>query len=113
MEIRQGTLEEMMAINQQIEEFNMPYGMEVLRNRLAGRNWLGLVAEDRPGLIGFKLGYELEPGVFYSWLGGVLSPDRGRGVARELLYEQERRLKRMGFTEVRVKSRNRYRGMVM
>lgn len=114
MKIRDATLEELSAVNQQIVEFVTPYPLEVLQDRLAGRFWIGLVAEDDDGaLLGFKLGYEEVPQQFYSWLGGVIPAARGKGAARALLLEQESRLRAKRYHEVRVKSRNRYRAMLL
>ena len=112
MEIRTASIEELDAVNQQVEEFAQPYPLSAFRERLTDRPWLGLVAEEAGQLLGFKVGYELEPGVFYSWLGGVLPQARGKGVARTLLHEQETWLREHNYHEVRVKSRNRFRAMV-
>lgn len=113
MKVRQASIDELVAVNAQIEEFITPYKKPVFEERLAGRQWLGLVAEADDTLLGFKLGYELEPGVFYSWLGGVLPNARGKGIARALLKEQEAWAIAQGYREIRVKSRNRYRAMLI
>ena len=114
MLIRDGTLEEIQQVNLQIEEFAVPYERPVLDERLAGRSWIGLVAENPSGdIVGFKLGYEERPGEFYSWIGGVLSEARGQGAAKLMLLEQERRLREQGYSGVRVKARNRFQAMLM
>ena len=87
--IREADIEELHSVNVQIAEFKTPYPIDVFHDRLGNRRWFGLVAEDGEELLGFKLGYELEEGVFYSWLGGVLPTARRRGAARLLLHAQE------------------------
>ncbi len=108
--IRQGSVPEIVRVNQQITEFAAPYTEAVFRQRLEGRRWYGLVADSMNTLVGFKVGYEESETVFYSWLGGVLA--ERRGIARELLYEQERWVRRQGYRQIRVKSRNRFRPML-
>ena len=110
--IRQGSVSELVRVNQQITEFAAPYTEAVFRQRLEGRRWYGLVSESVNVLVGFKVGYEESETVFYSWLGGVLAERRGQGIARELLYEQERWVRRQGYRQIRVKSRNRFRSML-
>ncbi len=113
MQIRQATIEEMVSVNAQIEEFATPYGTDVFVERLADREWLGLVAIDDAGAMsGFKLGYAESDTGFYSWLGGVLPHARRKGLARQLLLAQEAWVIERGYRTIRVKSRNRYRNML-
>ncbi|MBO6657771.1 MAG: GNAT family N-acetyltransferase [Pseudomonadales bacterium] len=111
--VRQANIEELHSLNAQIAEFKTPYPVEIFRERLARRDWLGLVAEDDGELLGFKLGYDHGDRVFYSWLGGVLPAARRRGAARRLLRAQESWVTDHGYREIWVKSRNRYRNMLM
>ncbi|MEX0744722.1 MAG: GNAT family N-acetyltransferase [Phycisphaeraceae bacterium] len=56
------------------------------RRRMLGRhNELILIAfvEDTP--VGFMVGFELKPSVFFEWLYGVLPPYRRAGVATQLM----------------------------
>ncbi len=111
--VRQANIDELHSVNAQIAEFKTPYPIEVFHERLGKRDWLGLVAEDDGELLGFKLGYDNGDGVFYSWLGGVLPAARRRGAARLLLHAQESWVLDHGYREIWVKSRNRYRNMLM
>lgn len=122
LNIREATIDELHSVNAQIAEFKTPYPLTVFHERLHDREWLGLVAEDGDELLGFKLGYELDKAaanqasqqrIFYSWLGGVLPSARRRGAARLLLHAQETWVNANGYQEIRVKSRNRYRNMLM
>ncbi len=109
--IREASIEELVRVNGQIEEFGDPYPIAELRRRLDGRTHLGLVAE-LDSIVGFKVGYELEKGVFYSWLGGVLRNARGHGVAQALLDAQEAWAVEQGYDEIKVKSRNTHAAML-
>lgn len=64
-------------------------------------------------LVGCKLGYARSESVFYSWLGGVSAAHRQRGIARELMRRQHDWCRRQGFTRVRMKTRNRWRSMLL
>ena len=112
LEIRSGSIDELVAINNQIEEFVAPYDKSVFEQRLTNRKWCGLIAilDSQPA--GFKLGYEESPRQFYSWLGGVIPAARGHGIARTLLHRQEDWAKAHGYAAIRVKSRNRYANML-
>ena len=60
--------------------------VESIRRRYLGRyNGLQLVArlQDRP--VGFFLGFELKPTVFFAWFYGVLPEFRRMGIGRALL----------------------------
>ena len=69
------------------------------------RLWLTSVGEE---LIGFKLGYEREPRLFYSWLGAVHADFRARGVASRLMKRQHDELVEGGmrFVETRTRANN-------
>jgi predicted GNAT superfamily acetyltransferase len=69
------------------------------------------VAEDRR-TVGFKLGYPLSANTFYSWIGGVSPAYRGQGIARTLLEMQEALVRKQGYSVIRVKSMNRFPGML-
>ena len=63
--------------------------VDFFKRRFLGRyNPLTLIAriDDRP--VGFWVGFELKPGMFYHWLGGVLPDFRRQGVGRQLLEAQ-------------------------
>ena len=99
-------------LNEAIPEFPVPYTTRDIADRLDGLDWYALVAEQAGQPIGFKIGYFLEDGAFYSWLGGVVPAGRGSGAARAMLQRQERYVVGRGCREIRVKSRNRFSGMV-
>ena len=80
--IREGTLEEVVSVVEQINEFAQKESVASLAQRLSGKKSLILVAEEAGVLLGFKIGYELESNTFYSWFGGVSPLARNKGVAQ-------------------------------
>ena len=63
--------------------------------------------------IAFKLGYELKPFRFYSWLGGVLNSHRKFGIASVLMKIQHQILVELGYTEVETKTKNKRKEMLI
>lgn len=100
----------------QIAEFGgeaETHGLEIYRRRLAGASALVLIAtvEGRP--VGFKAGYDrFQDGSWYSWMGGVLEPWRGQGIAQRLLDAQEAWVAKQGYRRLYVKTRNQHKRMI-
>ena len=64
--------------------------VDFFKRRFMGRyNPLTLIArmDDKP--VGFWIGFELKPGMFYHWLGGVAPDLRRHGVGRQLQEAQQ------------------------
>ena len=76
-------------------------------------NLLILVAKEDEKIVGFKIGYEFNPSTFYSWLGGVHTDYRGKGIAKQLMQLQHELVKSEGYTKVRTISRNNKREMLL
>lgn len=83
---------------------------ETLRNHTRFHLILASIGEE---LVGFKLGYEVNSREFYSWLGGVLPPYRGFGIARELLRRQHDWCRSQKYLKVTTKTRNHFRQMLL
>ncbi|MBY6187519.1 GNAT family N-acetyltransferase [Marinobacter hydrocarbonoclasticus] len=109
---RTGTIDEVVALSQQIPEFDNPYQADVYQARLSDTTHLIQIAEVEGEAAGFKVGYQLEDGVFYSWMGGILPDFRALGLASEMLKAQEAWAVGQGYHSLKVKSRNRYATMV-
>lgn len=77
------------------------------------KNLLIFVAIDSDCVVGFKMGYEFNDHTFYSWLGGVHSDYRGKGIASELMHRQHEKVKSLGYPKVRTISRNKRRAMLL
>ena len=72
--------------------------VDYFKRRFMGRyNALTLLArmDDKP--VGFWIGFELKPGMFYHWLGAVTPEVRRHGVARQLQDAQQAWAKDHGY----------------
>jgi GNAT superfamily N-acetyltransferase len=83
--------------------------------KLAGRRSLSAhVALDGEGkLIGLKLGYERNRGVFNSWMGGVAPEARGQGIAAALMAAQHAWAKEAGFRGLETATRQPNQAMAI
>jgi GNAT superfamily N-acetyltransferase len=71
---------------------------ERIINRFNRPDLLMLVARAGNQAAGFKVGYGLRDGVYYSAKGGVLPEFRRRGIARSLLYALMEQARYLGYT---------------
>lgn len=120
--VRKGTIEEVFSLIPNIPEFAGSYPREEYNLRLTDTPNLLLVAEwqghvrdegsSNNSLAGFKVGYELEPGVFYSWMGGIHRSYRRMGIASMLAEKQESWALENGYTRIRFKTWNRHKAML-
>lgn len=87
--------------------------VDFFKRRFMGRyNTLTLIARlgDKP--VGFWIGFELKPGMFYHWLGGVLPDARRGGVARQLAEAQQSWAKDHGYEYIRCECLNHQREFI-
>ncbi len=85
-----------------------------IHQRLLDKSFvLVVLAYDQNSLIGFKIGYQLEQSIFYSWLGGVHQGYRRKGVAKELALLQENTIREKGYRTLRTKSKNQFKPMMI
>ncbi|MBE8563847.1 GNAT family N-acetyltransferase [Vibrio sp. OPT20] len=110
--VREGSLEEVVSVVEQITEFARKESVASLSERLAGKTSLILVAEEAGVLLGFKIGYELDENTFYGWFGGVSPLARNKGVAQAQLDAQEQWAQEQGYKQLKVKSRNQFPAML-
>lgn len=110
--IRNGTIDEAVRVSQHIPEFENPYHAETYKTQLNARYHIILIAMRKNTPVGFKVGYALEPHVFYSWMGGVIPAYRRNGVAKTLSEQMQAVLLEKGFTTLRIKTRNNHRYML-
>lgn len=76
-------------------------------------NILFTVGMEDKKVVGYKIGYEIEPDGFYSWLGGVDKNYRNQGIASELMALQHSYLKNKGYKLVQTKTKNKWRNMLV
>lgn len=72
-----------------------------------------VLALDNNQVVGYKLGYERQPGQFYSWLGGISPAHRGQGIAAELMRRQHEWCRRQNYRTVRTHTYSQWRDMLM
>lgn len=93
--------------------FRPPEDEEYFRRRFQGRyNVLVMLASlDNRG-VGFTIGFELKPGVFYNWLTGVHPDIRNKGIGRQLIESQNEWARTHGYEFTRIEALNRHRPML-
>lgn len=64
-------------------------------------------------VVGYKMGYEINSDVFYSWLGGVKKNYRKHGVAQKLIDEQVKILNSEGYKKIQTKTFNKWKNMLI
>lgn len=98
----------------EIPEFQEQVEAEEFSKRLNQKKNLILIAFYRNRPVGFKLGYDrYQDGSFYSWLGGVIPEFRRQGIAGLLARNQEKWAVAEGFRSIRIKTRNKFKGMLI
>ncbi|WP_369678983.1 GNAT family N-acetyltransferase [Cedecea sp. NFIX57] len=111
--VQHASLEDILALYHRLPEFDDCRSVVDLQTRLATNQTSQLIACVNGVPAGFKLGYALGETEFYSWLGGVLPEFRRDGVAQALLAAQEKWAMEQGYRMITVKTRNKFRGMLM
>lgn len=112
MTIKEGTIDQVIALSKAIPSFVGPPERAEYENRLLGVPHLILVAYYEGQAAGFKVGYE-RSNYFYSWMGGVLPDFRRLGIARALADYQEEWAKRNQYFSITFKTRNQHKAMLL
>jgi GNAT superfamily N-acetyltransferase len=87
--------------------------VESVRRRYMGRyNVLQMLARiaDRP--VGFFMGFELKPTVYYAWFYGVLPEFRRQGIASQLMDAVHSWAQQNGYESIRFECHNQHRPML-
>lgn len=113
IKIRQGNIEEVVALSQRVSEFYQPYSEKIYEDRLKQVTHLILIAEVDGVQVGFKVGYQRDSAhTFYSWMGGVLDSHRRKGIATKLADAQELWAKNQDYLKIYFKTRNKLSKMI-
>ena len=93
--------------------FRPPRAGEELERRYQGRhNVLQLVAQMGGKPVGFAIGFELKPRVFFLWFMGVLTANRRQGVASQLSEALESWCRENDYDSIRCECFNPQRPMM-
>jgi GNAT superfamily N-acetyltransferase len=87
--------------------------LDFFKRRFMGRyNILALLARMDGRPVGFWIGFELKPGMFYQWLGGVLPDARRNGIARQLHEAQQAWARDHEYESIRCECMNHQREFI-
>jgi GNAT superfamily N-acetyltransferase len=87
--------------------------LESFRRRFLGRyNVLQLVARISERPVGFFLGFELKPTVFFAWFYGVLPEFRRQGIASQLMDAVHSWARQEDYEAIRFECHNQHRPML-
>ena len=87
--------------------------IDFFKRRFMGRyNTLTLLARMDEKPVGFWIGFELKPGMFYHWLGAVAADVRRHGVGRQLQEAQQAWGKDHGYEYIRCECLNHQREFI-
>jgi GNAT superfamily N-acetyltransferase len=104
-------------LHQAVELYNQIFrprkDIDYFKRRFVGRyNPLTLIARMEEKPVGFWTGFELKPGVFYFWLGAVLTELRRHGIGTQLHDAQEAWAKDHGYEYIRCECMNHQREFI-
>ncbi|NQV17888.1 MAG: GNAT family N-acetyltransferase [Armatimonadetes bacterium] len=111
LQIKPGTINEVVLLSKQIPEFDKPYENSEYKKRFENTKHLILIAYYFEKPVGFKVGYQIED-YFYTWMGGVLPNFRNRNIAKKLAQKQEEWIKENSFVKMKLKIRNKHKSML-
>ena len=87
--------------------------VESFQRRYRGRyNILQMVARLNDRAVGFTLGFELKPGIFFSWFYGVAADYRRQGVASQLMEAVHGWARLNDYESIRFECHNQHRPML-
>jgi GNAT superfamily N-acetyltransferase len=93
--------------------FRPPRDEESFLRRFRGRcNVLQMIARVGEQPVGFFLGFELKPTVFFSWFYGVLPDFRRQGIASQLMDAVHDWVRQQDYDAIRFECHNQHRPML-
>lgn len=114
-QIKKGSIADAVAVSNKVPELKNPHPQATYEKRMLGKKHLILIAYVGEKKVGFKVGYDkFQDGKnFYTWMGGVLPDFRKQGIAESLAQQQEAWIKKEGYENVILKTRNQHQGMLI
>jgi len=102
-----------LVVNLYNQIFTPPNEKAFFERRFLGRyNNLVMVAAVDGEPVGFTLGFELKPSVYFSWLYGVLPDYRRVGIGSQLMHAVHAWAAEHGYEAVRLECHNDHRAML-
>jgi GNAT superfamily N-acetyltransferase len=93
--------------------FRPPRDLESIRRRFRGRyNVLHMIARIKDMPVGFFMGFELKPAVYFAWFYGVLPDFRRQGIASQLMEAVHDWAKQNDYESIRFECHNQHRPML-
>ena len=93
--------------------FRPPRDLDAFQRRFRGRyNVLQLIARIKDLPVGFFLGFELKPTVYFAWFYGVLPDYRRQGIASQLMEAVHSWAKQNDYESIRFECHNQHRPML-
>ena len=93
--------------------YRPPRPIESFRRRFVGRyNVLSLLAKMDEKPVGFFMGFELKPEVFFAWFYGVLPDARRLGVGSQLMEAAQGWATQHAYEAIRLECHNQHRPML-
>lgn len=109
--VGQGELPLMVQLYNQV--FKPARDAAFFRRRFMGRyNPLMMVAQVEDHPVGFFIGFELKPTVYFAWYYGVLSDFRRAGVASQLMEAVHAWSRQQQYVSIRMECHNQHRPML-
>ena len=112
--VREGNLDEVLKVHQNIIEFDEKYPSEdFFLDRYKNSEHVIIVAYCRDIPIGYIIGYKIDDNVFYCWLAGV-DVNYRRGGALTLMFDYLKKwCVERKYKKISIKTRNKYRNMLL
>jgi len=93
--------------------FRPPRDLESFRRRFQGRyNTLLMIARVKNQPVGFSLGFELKPTVFFGWFYGVVPDLRRQGIASQMMEAVHDWARQNDYESIRFECHNQHRPML-
>jgi GNAT superfamily N-acetyltransferase len=87
--------------------------LESFRRRFQGRhNVMAMIARIRNEPVGFFMGFELKPDVYFAWFYGVLPDYRRQGIATQLMEAVHEWARNNDYSYLRVECHNQHRPLL-